>query len=157
MTEPKNKEVYSESLLRPDIIIFNKPFAFSNNDKPYSSIVIIEFKRPMRDDYSDVENPINQVNNYVREIQNNLTTDKNGKQFDLRSGTPIYAYVVCDLTKKLREFAENAGYTKMPDNDGYFFFNNNFNLSIEIISFDKLIKDSKQRNKALFEKLNLPT
>ncbi len=153
----KNKEVYSESLLRPDIIIFNKPFAFSNNDKPYSSIVIIEFKRPMRDDYSDVENPINQVNNYVREIQNNLTTDKNGKQFDLRSGTPIYAYVVCDLTKKLREFAENAGYTKMPDNDGYFFFNNNFNLSIEIISFDKLIKDSKQRNKALFEKLNLPT
>jgi hypothetical protein len=25
------------------------------------------------------------------------------------------------------------------------------------ISFDKLIRDSKQRNKVLFEKLNLPT
>lgn len=153
----QNKEVDSDSLLRPDIIIFNKPFAFSNNDKPYSSVVIIEFKRPMRDDYTDTENPINQVNNYVREIQNNSMTDKDDRPFDLRAGTPIYAYIVCDLTKKLREFAENAGYTKMPDNDGYFFFNNNFNLSIEIISFDKLIKDSKQRNKALFEKLNLPT
>ena len=36
-----------ESQDRPDIIIFNKPFVFANNEKPYDSIVLIEFKRPM--------------------------------------------------------------------------------------------------------------
>jgi hypothetical protein len=36
-------------------------------------------------------------------------------------------------------------------------FNDNYNLYLEIISFDKLIKVSKQRNKILFDKPNLPT
>jgi len=97
--------------------------------------VIIEFKRPMRDDYTDRENPITQIN----------------------PNTPIYAYIVCDLTKNLRKFAKDAGYKPLPDNDGFFNFNDNYNLYVEIISFDKLLKDSKQRNKVLFDKLNLPT
>lgn len=149
------KAIKSGSNDRPDILIFNKPFAFTENPKPYSSIVIIEFKRPMRDDYTDDENPINQVMRYAREIIDNAIRDKNEKTFDLRPNTPMYAYIICDLTPKLRTLAEDSGFTKLPDNDGYFSFNQNYGLYIEIISFDKLIRDSKQRNKALFEKLNL--
>lgn len=147
----------SNSNDRPDILIFNKPFAFSSNDKPYTSIVIIEFKRPMRDDYKDDENPITQVIGYAREMLENQVVDKNGKSFDLRPNTPIYAYIVCDLTPKLRTIAKDSGFNLLPDNDGYFNFNINYGLYMEIISFDKLIRDSKQRNKALFEKLNLTT
>lgn len=151
------KKLESKSGDRPDIIIFNKPFVFSENAKPYSSIVLIEFKRPMRDEYNDEENPIAQINKYAREIISGTAQDKSGKTFDLRPSTPIYAYIICDLTPKLRTFAADAGYIKLPDNDGYFHFNTNHNLYAEIISFDKLIRDSKQRNKALFEKLNLPS
>ena len=151
------KELKSESPERPDIIVFNKPFAFTNEDKPYGSIVLIEFKRPMRDDYTDKENPIAQINRYAGEIVSNEVTDKDNRTFDFRDNTPIYAYIICDLTKNLRKFAKDAGYKPLPDNDGFFFFNDNYNLYVEIISFDKLIKDSKQRNKVLFEKLNLPT
>jgi hypothetical protein len=79
--------------------------------------------------------------------------DKNEKTFDLRPNTPMYAYIICDLTPKLRRTAEDSGFTGLPDNDGYFSFNSNYGLYIEIISFDKLIRDSKQRNKALFDKL----
>ena len=153
----KIKHLDSNSNNRPDILIFNKPFAFSINDKPYSSIVIIEFKRPMRDDYTDDENPINQVIGYARELIENQVTDKNQKTFDLRPNTPMYAYIICDLTPKLRILAKDSGFTQLPDNDGYFSFNPNYGLYTEIISFDKLIRDSKQRNKALFEKLNLST
>ncbi|MDR2691069.1 MAG: hypothetical protein LBB73_02040 [Dysgonamonadaceae bacterium] len=53
----KIEPIDSESQDRPDIIIFNKPFVFANNEKPYDSIVLVEFKRPMRDDYTDDENP----------------------------------------------------------------------------------------------------
>jgi hypothetical protein len=149
------KGINSKSNDRPDILIFNRPFAFSENNKPYSSVVIIEFKRPMRDDYTEEENPINQVVKYTREIIENLVKDKNEKTFDLRPNTPMYAYIICDLTPKLRATAKDAGFTVLPDNDGYFSFNSNYGLYVEVISFDKLIKDSKQRNKALFEKLNL--
>jgi hypothetical protein len=111
----------------------------------------------MRDDYSAKENPIAQINRYAGEISENEVKDKNDRTFDLRPNTPIYAYVVCDLTKNLRKFAKDAGYKPLPDNDGYFQFNENYNLYVEIISFDKLVRDAKQRNKVLFEKLNLPS
>jgi hypothetical protein len=153
----QNKEAISDTLDRPDIIIYNKPFAFSDNEKPYSSIVIIEFKRPMRDDYNENYNPINQINSYARQIITGESKDKSGREFDLRTKTPIYAYIVCDLTSKMRALAENAGFTQLPDNNGYFHYNPNYSMYIEIISFDKLILDAKQRNKALFEKLNLLT
>lgn len=145
----------SVSKERPDIIIFNKPFAFSNDDKPYESIVLIEFKRPMRDDYSDTENPISQVNKYAREIIDGEAKDKYEREFDFRPNTPLYAYIVCDLTKKLKSFAKDAGYKLLPSGDGYFSFNDNYNMYVEILSFDKVLKDAKERNRVLFEKLNL--
>jgi hypothetical protein len=41
----------SDSKDEPDLIVFNKPGAFSQGYLPaYESIVVIEFKRPMRDD-----------------------------------------------------------------------------------------------------------
>ena len=149
------QNVNSESKERPDILIFNKPFVFTNDEKPYQSIVLVEFKRPMRDDYTDTENPIQQINKYAREIIEGEAKDKNLREFDLRENTPIYAYIVCDLTKKLKSFAKDAGYKLLPSGDGYFSFNDNYNMYVEILSFDKVVKDSKVRNRVLFEKLNL--
>lgn len=151
----KVKELESQSSERPDILIFNKPFAFTNDEKPYESIVIVEFKRPMRDDYSDKENPITQVNRYAREVISGIAKDKHKREFDLRQNTPIYAYIVCDLTPKLKANASDAGYKLLPSGDGYFFFNDNYNMYVEIMSFDKVLKDSNERNRVLFEKLNL--
>lgn len=154
-TFKKIDPIDSDSSDRPDIIIFNKPFAFSNDDKPYESIVLIEFKRPMRDDYTDQENPISQINKYAREIIEGEAKDKNEREFNFRKNTPIYAFIVCDLTKKLKAFSKDAGYKLLPSGDGYFSFNDNYNMYIEILSFDKILKDSKERNRVLFEKLNL--
>ena len=151
----KIKPLESDSKERPDLIVFNQPFVFSNDEKPYESVVIIEFKRPMRDDYSDKENPILQINRYAREIINGDVKDKNKREFDLRPNTPIYSYIICDLTKKLKSYASDSGYKPLPGGDGYFFFNDNYNMYVEIMSFDKILKDSKERNRVLFEKLNL--
>ncbi len=140
---------------RPDIIVFNKPFAFSNDNKPYESIVLNEFKRPMRDDYSDDENPIQQINRYAREILEGDAKDKHDREFDFRPNTPIYAYIICDLTKKLKAYAKDGGFKLLPSGDGFFFFNDNYNMYVEILSFDKVLKDSRERNRVLFDKLSL--
>lgn len=149
--EPTN----STSDERPDIIVFNRPFAFSNDNKPYESIVLIEFKRPMRDDYSDDENPILQINRYAREIIEGEAKDKHEREFDFRKNTPIYAYIICDLTKKLKAYAKDSGFRPLPSGDGFFAFNDNYNMYIEIMSFDKILNDSRERNRVLFDKLNI--
>lgn len=37
-----------DSAKEPDIVVFNKVIALADSEKPYSSLVIVEFKRPMR-------------------------------------------------------------------------------------------------------------
>lgn len=147
--------INSNSPDRPDIIVFNRPFAFANDNKPYQSIVIVEFKRPMRDDYTDEENPISQINRYAREIIEGEAKDKNNREFDFRENTPIYAYIICDLTRKLKAYAKDGGYRPLPSGDGFFFFNDNYNMYVEIMSFDKILNDSRERNRVLFDKLNI--
>jgi len=140
---------------RPDLVIFNNPFAFADSEAPFGSIVLVEFKRPARNDYTDDENPIAQVYGYVREIKAGEAKDRQGRPIRVPGHTPFYAYIVCDLTPKLMEQAENAHLTPTPDSHGYFGYNPNLGVYIEILSFDKLANDAKKRNAVLFEKLGI--
>jgi hypothetical protein len=149
-------EVLVNSSERPDLIIFNQPFAFVEGDLPYASIVIVEFKRPMRKNYQDNDNPIAQVYGYIKKIQAGEVNDKNGRVIPVPERTPFYAYIICDITPKIRELAEMSTLRLTPDHMGYFGYNENFNAYVEIISFDKLISDAKKRNSILFDKLQLP-
>lgn len=63
--------------------------------------------------------------------------------------------IIADLTPKLRGIASRRGFTKAPDDLGYFWFNPNNNAYIELLSFEKLVQDAEQRNMALFKKLGL--
>lgn len=140
---------------RPDIAIFNEPFAFVEHDAPFGSVVIIEFKRPVRDDYSDNENPIDQVLDYVRKIKAGDSFDKTGRPISIPKDIPFYVYIMCDLLKNMRKFAENASLIATPDNMGYFGYNAPLTTYVEIISYDKLMSDAKKRNRVLFDKLFL--
>jgi hypothetical protein len=148
--------VDSKSGDRPDLIVFNSPFAFADGAPPFSSVVIIEFKRPVREDYTEDENPITQVYGYVAKVRAGQTKDKRGRPLQVPPGTPFYCYVICDLTTKMRTFAEEAALTPAPDSGGFFGFNPNRNAYLEVLSYTKLVEDAKKRNRVFFEKLNLP-
>jgi hypothetical protein len=141
---------------RPDILIFNKTLAFTEDQNPYQSIVIIEFKRPERNDYTDSENPVSQVFRYMDIILSNKAKDKEGRPIIVGKATRFYVYIICDITTKIEKIANGYSATKAPDDLGYFWFNANYNAYMEIISFDKVLNDSKKRNHVLFEKLGLP-
>lgn len=140
---------------RPDLLIFNRPTAFVNQDAPFGSVVIIEFKRPARDDYSDEENPISQVASYVEQIKAGKATDRSGKPISVPAHIPFYAYIVADLTATLKFQAQLASLIPSPDGLGYFGFNPQFGVYIEIISFQKLLGDAERRNATFFDKLGI--
>lgn len=144
-----------ESGDRPDLAIFGHPIAFADSGPRFGSVVLVEFKRPSRDDYNekDDKNPIQQVYGYVTLIKGGKTKDRLGRQITVPSTTPFYAYIVCDMTPTLEQQAVYAQLTKTPDGLGYFGYNAQIGVYVEIISFPKLVDDAKKRNAAFFEKL----
>lgn len=141
------------TLKRPDIIIFNNPLLFVGEEQPYSSIVILEFKRPGKKHYSGGDNPIEQVFKYIRTIRSLKQTDKTGRPITFHSNIPFYAYVICDISDNIMEYADAASLLKTNDGMGYYGYNPNYQAYIEVISYDKLLIDAKKRNKVLFDKL----
>ncbi len=142
---------------RPDIMIFDRALSFAEDDAPLNSLVIVEFKKPARYDYKR-EDPIDQVFRLIREIKGGHFKDRSGIEIKVQSDRiPAYAYVICDTTKEVEIIAENKGLLRTPDNLGYFGYNQSLSAYVEIISYTKLLRDAKKRNRILFDKLHLPT
>lgn len=121
----------------------------------YDSIIIIELKRPMRNNYTKDENPIDQLYGYVRKIRDGKAEDRYGRKIRVSESTKYYLYALCDDTSRLKEYISNYDFTVMPDNMGYYTFNKGLHAYCEILSFDKIIVDAKKRNRILFTKLGI--
>lgn len=151
----------SADLQRPDLLIFNDSFAFVNDDAPHQSFTIVEFKRPERDGYtteSSKKNPVDQVLQYIRTIRNNQAFDRRGKRIDfITDNVPFYAYIILDFNESIKQVLDDKDFKKTPDLMGYFQFHEKYNAYIEVISYQKLLKDARMRNRILFDKLGLPT
>jgi len=57
----------------------------------------------------------------------------------------------------MKKKCELGGFTATSDGLGYFWYNPNLKAYVEVMSFDRLVKAAKERNKAFFDKLGLPT
>jgi len=153
----------SDSEDRPDIVAFNdyfnNRFALSETStNPFSSVVIVEFKRPMRNGYpEDEDNPIEQVFRYIDEIKEKKKKLKDDRYFQKVDDMPFYCYIVCDITPKIEKIMKTHDYTLTNDGLGYFGYNKNHKAYVELISYDKLLDDAQKRNRILFDKLNLPS
>ena len=140
----------------PDLAIFNTARVFSETKSPYQSVVIVEFKRPERNEYPQKEeSPVDQVLRYVRKIKEGQAKDKDGRTINV-GPIPFYAYILCSLTPRIKAIADNHDFVKTPDNEGYFKYHQSLGCYIEIVSYDKVLNDAKKRNRAFFELLQIP-
>jgi hypothetical protein len=154
----------SSSSDRMDLIvkkeeIFENAALFSEEKIPYESFTIVEFKKPERDDYKQGDrekDPIKQVRSYIDEIVKNKAKVR-GKSLGASKSTPFYCYIVADITETLNDILEYETFDPTPDGLGYFRFydTKTYRAYIEVLPFKKIIKDAKQRNKILFDKLKL--
>lgn len=140
---------------RPDILIYDNPVALRSGDDASNPISVFELKRPGRKNYPEDEDPIKQVLEYVNRIRSGGFTTPENRPVNVTDSTPAYGYVICDLTKKIRELCDFHQLTLSPDNEGYFGYHNKYQVYIQVISFDKLLKDTRLRNRILFSKLGI--
>lgn len=152
----------SKSTDRPDIIsefVYDNPLLVMEKDRPpYASFSIIEFKRPMRDNYAGGEHetdPTQQCIDYVKEIRHSQKLDKFGRTLTMGDNTPAYCYIICDLTPSMIDVCKDRDLKPTYDNLGFFGYLSNHNIYFEVISFDQLLNVAKERNAAFFDKLGI--
>jgi len=143
----------------PDLAIIYKERMFYRNgeNNMLSPVCIVEFKRPKRKEYTADENPITQACKYSRKILDGKLEMPDGLEpvKVSKESTPVYIYIVSDITPKIAEFADNASLTKSPDNEGYFGYMPSYHAYVEVMSYKKMYEDALMRNRIFFEKLGI--
>ena len=137
----------------PDVCAFfyDTPIGVREPEDSTGAIVVIEFKRPGRDDYRT--DPAQQVIQRFVEINQSKANDIDGRPIN-PVGIRYFGYLIADLTPSLR-FQMEMNYHPSIDGEGYFKTLPGGNGYVEIISYDKLVKDASRRNRTLFDKLGL--
>ena len=155
----KRSAVSVESDNRPDLLIFNRRMSFVEDEsQPFGSIVIVEFKRPERNDYTDDHNPVQQVYEYIRNLRDGTARLASGATISaVPTGTRLYCQIVATVTPGLRRVLENLSFSQSPDGQGYYLHNANLNAVVEIADYQKVLSDALRRNKAFFQQLGLST
>jgi len=147
----------------PDICalnVFDEPILVSEGQKvPLASIVIVEIKRPMRNDAAPGEekDPVEQALGYLERIREGEAKTASGRPIPRSEDIPGFCYAICDLTPSVARRCKTLGLTVTSDHLGYFGYNLNYKAYIEVISFDRLLNAAKERNRTFFDRLGLPT
>jgi hypothetical protein len=144
---------------RTDITVYNRRVAYRGDNEASNPITIFEFKKPQRDDFADPssrEDPVQQIIRYVNQIREGKFRTPTGRDILVNDTTPFYGYVVCDLTKKVKDWLQKEkNFTPMPDGLGWFNWSGNISLYMEVLSWTKLLRDAEMRNKIFFNKLGI--
>ena len=152
----------SKSSKEPDICVLNvydEPLLVAEGQSlPLASIVILEIKRPMRDDAAagESKDPVEQALGYLKRIRDGGAMTPQGRLIPGSQSIPGFCYVLCDLTPSIKERCLMLTLRETSDFMGYFGFNPNYNAYIEVISFDRLLNGARERNRAFFDHLGLP-
>ncbi|TMV87330.1 sensor histidine kinase [Thioclava sp. BHET1] len=144
---------------RPDLLVFDKPVLFRGDNEASNPITVFEFKKPGRDDFvnpSSKEDPVQQIIRYVNNVKKGKFKTPKGRQIQIAENTPFYGYVMCEITEKVKEWLKmEKDFTPMPDGGGWFKWFGNNNLYMEVLSWDKVLRDAEMRNSVFFHKLGI--
>lgn len=144
---------------RPDLIVYDQRVAFRGDNDSSNPVTVFEFKKPDRDDFvnpSSKEDPIKQIVRYVNNIRDGKFKTPKGQKINVATNTPFYGYVICSLTPKVEKWLkDDQDFKTMPDGMGWFGWRTNINLYIEVMSWEKLLKDADMRNRVFFYKLGI--
>ncbi|WP_159013953.1 ATP-binding protein [Acidisoma sp. S159] len=143
---------------RPDITFFyDTCFAWRGEGEASNTVVLVEFKRPNRNDYNGNDNPVRQIGDYVDYLRtSNSVTDSRGRSSPARlKGAAYHCYIVADLTDTLLREIRDFSLKTTPDGEGRFGYISGEAAYVEIIPYEKLLRDAKLRQGIFFQKLGL--
>jgi hypothetical protein len=138
---------------RPDLVIFDHVHGLRDADES-KKILLVEFKRPGRTNYRANENPLLQIERYIRTLQSGNSMDVRGRPIALNESTIFYCYIVADIVGPINEWTYS--WARTADGRGRIYQpNSGFKGTIELIGWDSLLDDARLRNQAFFDRAGL--
>ena len=116
-----------------------------------TSLTLVEFKRPQRNDYTAADNPLKQCFDLVRLIRTGKFKNQKGRPISTANEKiPAYCYIIADITPSLQDILEAFDAFPTPDNQGYYGFQKTYGIYYEVSGYDKLLRDARKRNRIFF-------
>jgi hypothetical protein len=145
---------------RPDIAFFyDTVSAWMGEGEASNTVVLVEFKRPNRDDYTGADNPFRQIGDYVDLLRNSSSlTDHRGRHRSVRLKDAAYhCYIVADPTESFQREMRDYALRPTPDGAGWFGYLGGMGREyfVEVVPYEKLLRDAKLRNAIFFQKVGL--
>ena len=141
----------------PDIAFFyDSCIAWRESERFCDTVILVEFKRPGLETYTDKNDPLMQLMDYVSLFKSGKTvSDRSGKVISgIGNNTAFHCYIVADLTEGLLKRLRGR-FDRTPDGKGLFGYTRNPDTYAEVIPYDKLLLDAQARNAIFFDKLGL--
>ena len=147
----------SDSGRKPDIALFyDSCVAWRESERACDTVILVEFKRPGLDAYTDNNDPFMQLMDYVTLFKSGKTVrDCKGNVISgISTSTSFHCYIVADVTAALEKRLRGQ-FDRTPDGRGFFGYTRNPNTYTEVIPYGKLLLDAQARNAIFFDKLGL--
>lgn len=151
-----DSQIDSDSQQAPDLLIYDFPWAYSDNLNDINSLVVFEFKRPGRDMNNKADKKLDtQVEEYFEKLMESRAKSDKGKFLNIENNTPKFGYVICDLHKDLIEYNVTHNYFKKTPHNTLYKINSELNQYIEVMSFETMIDFAEKRHDAFFQALGI--
>jgi hypothetical protein len=151
-----NKDFDVDSQKEPDILIYDFPWAYSDNPNKVNSLVVFEFKRPGRDMNTPKDKKLDsQVEKYFEELMESKAKNNNGQFLNIQDNTPKFGYVICELHKDLEEYNVKHNYFKKTPYNTLYKINPELNMYVEVMSYKTMIEFAEKRHDAFFQALGI--
>ena len=152
-----NKHIASDSQKETDLLIYDFPWAYTDNPSSINSLVIFEFKRPGRD---MLQNPDDkkldtQVVGYFEKLMESKAKSDKGTFLQIKDSTPKFGYVICELHNDLIEYNRKHNGFKLTPYNTLYKINPEINQYIEVMTYQTMLDFAEKRHEAFFKALGI--
>lgn len=149
-----NKNLESEGNKEPDVLIYDVPWAFSDNVDKINSLVVFEFKKPGKE-ISGKLNLDELVLKYFQDLMQSKARSKKGTLLNIEDNTPKFGYIICELNKDNIEHNCKWNGFKKTAHGHLYKINSDLNLHIEVMTYEQMLDFSEKRHQTFFRALGI--
>ena len=138
-----------------DLAFFDDSLILGDNDG--TTISIIEFKRPSRDDYRFGDSKHDPVEQIIETLEGATAaggiTKTDGSHFAFSGAIRRFGYIVADLTPSLVKVLRKHDFKNDWNPNIFVRYRDNEQIFIQAMGYDMLVNNAKKRNQAFFSVL----
>lgn len=136
----------------PDLAFFDESMVLG--DEQGTTLVIVEFKKPNRDNYKfgdEKHDPVKQVTETLKKATAAGGVERtDGSHFSFSRVTRRFAFIIADLKGTLIDVLAEHDFKNDWNPSIYYRYRNNGEIMIQAFGYDTLLENAKKRNHAFF-------